>query len=104
SYTIDTETNALCKNAVYNEATTEDINSICIGETQYDFSLLKLGYTFPSWDNVKAFFKAYGQYHGFAVIKIRVEQHNDSSQLLKAKYPDATFLDMDLANAIQHYK
>ncbi|CAG8844778.1 25367_t:CDS:1, partial [Racocetra persica] len=25
-------------------------------------------------------------------------------QLLRAKYPDATFLDMDLANAIQYYK
>ncbi|CAG8828263.1 33092_t:CDS:2, partial [Racocetra persica] len=76
SYTIDTKTNALCKNAVYDEATTEEVNSI--GEMQHDFSLLKLGYMFPSWDDVKAFFKAYGQYHGFAVIKIRVKQHNDS--------------------------
>ncbi|CAG8853418.1 20727_t:CDS:2, partial [Gigaspora margarita] len=75
SYMIDTKTNALCENAVYNKAITEEVNSI--GETQHDFSLLKLGYTFPLWDDVEAFFKAYGQYHGFAVIKIRVEQCND---------------------------
>ncbi|CAG8535336.1 19515_t:CDS:2 [Dentiscutata erythropus] len=30
SYTIDTETNAICENAVYDEATTEDVNSIGI--------------------------------------------------------------------------
>ncbi|CAG8844420.1 19399_t:CDS:2, partial [Racocetra persica] len=79
SYTIDTETNALCKNAVYDEATTKEVNSIGISsEMQYDFSLLKLGYTFSSWDDVEAFFKAYSQYYGFAVIKIRIEQYNDS--------------------------
>ncbi|CAG8694059.1 1913_t:CDS:2 [Dentiscutata heterogama] len=74
SYTIDTKTNVLCENAVYDEATTEEVNR---DKTQHDFSLLKLGYTFPSWDDIEAFFKAYGQYHGFAIIKIRVEQRND---------------------------
>ncbi|CAG8759432.1 36423_t:CDS:2, partial [Racocetra persica] len=131
-------------------------------EMQYDFSLLKLGYIFPSWDDVEAFFKAYGQYHGFAfggkyVPKKSIDinaHHNQQSklttfvnthnyeldpkkykynakfrsigdealndiefytknrnllitiqcQLLRAKYPDATFLDIDLTNAIQHYK
>ncbi|CAG8789468.1 18454_t:CDS:1, partial [Dentiscutata erythropus] len=33
SYTIDTETNAICENAVYDEATTEDVNSIGFGNT-----------------------------------------------------------------------
>ncbi|CAG8559815.1 1963_t:CDS:2, partial [Racocetra persica] len=129
-------------------------------------------------DDVDSFLKAYGQYHGFAIIKKRVEQRDDGTikhrsfgcefggkytpqksidinvhltmfknahnhklnpenckysakfrsiekdalndiefytksgnlsitvqcQLLRAKYPDTTFLDMDLANAIQHYK
>ncbi|CAG8685273.1 11914_t:CDS:2 [Gigaspora margarita] len=151
SYTIDTETNALCENAVYDEAITEEVNSI--GKMQHDFSLLKLGYTFPLWDDVEAFFKAYGKYVPKKSIDINAHRNQQSKlttfvnthnhkldpekckyntkfrsigdealndiefytkngnlsitiqhQLLRAKYPDATFLDMDLANAIQHYK
>ncbi|CAG8547510.1 1841_t:CDS:2 [Racocetra persica] len=130
-------TNTLCKNAVYDEATTEKVNSI--GEMQHDFSLLKLGYTFPLWDDVKAFFKTYD----IDLLDVSLEENmylrristlmltatdnktsigdealNDiefytkngnlsitiQCQLLRAKYPDATFLDMDLTNAIQYYK
>ncbi|CAG8444885.1 16132_t:CDS:2 [Cetraspora pellucida] len=169
SYTADLEANALYKNAVYDEtsfscesAVYNEASPSCdnanaekvknIGEMQYDFSLLKVGYTFDSWDDVDSYFKAYGQYSGFVVIKKQVEQRNDGvirhrsfgcefgekyvpkksidinihrrevlndiefytknrnlsitiqHQLLRAKYPDATFLDADLANAIQHYK
>ncbi|CAG8782900.1 3460_t:CDS:2, partial [Racocetra persica] len=172
-----------CENAVYNEASPSCDNANAekvknIGKMQYDFFLLKVGYTFDSWDDIDSYFKAYSQYSGFVVIKKWVEQCNDSvirhrsfrcefggkyvpkksidinvyrnkrskrqghelhpeqykysakfrsigrealndiefytknrnlsitiqRQLLRAKYPDATFLDADLANAIQHYK
>ncbi|CAG8727583.1 16640_t:CDS:2, partial [Racocetra persica] len=156
SYMIDTETNALCKNAVYDEATTEEVNSI--GEMQHDFSLLKLGYMFLSWDDVEAFLKLMfgGKYIPKKSIDINAHRNRQSKrkgfttfvnthnhkldpekckynakfrsigdkalndiefytknrnlsitiqhQLLKAKYPDTTFLDMNLTNAIQHYK
>ncbi|CAG8850839.1 2429_t:CDS:2, partial [Racocetra persica] len=58
-----------CENAVYNEASPSCDNANAeevknIGEMQYDFSLLKVGYTFDSWDDIDSYFKAYGQYSG----------------------------------------
>lgn len=43
----------------------------------YNFSLLKVGYTFHSQNDVNSFLKAYGQYNRFAIIKKRVEQRDD---------------------------
>ncbi|CAG8739209.1 8871_t:CDS:2, partial [Gigaspora margarita] len=174
---IDDETNS-CENEI-TEANTIDALS---NEEIYDFSSLKVGYTFRTWEEVDSFFKAYGQHYRFAVIKKRVEQCNDGiirhrsfgcefgrkyipkksininayhnqqskrqecewhinlsfskkssyitvttlvnthnhelhSESCKysakfrsigkealTKYPDATFLNMDFTNAIQHYK
>ncbi|CAG8727995.1 18231_t:CDS:2, partial [Cetraspora pellucida] len=81
SYTADLKANALyenavydetsfsCESVVYNEASPSCDNANAkevknIGKMQYDFSLLKISYTFDSWDDVNSYFKAYGQYSG----------------------------------------
>ncbi|CAG8793187.1 6548_t:CDS:2 [Gigaspora margarita] len=39
---------------------------------RYDFSLLSVGYTFQSWNDVDSFLKTYSRQFGFAIIKKRV--------------------------------
>ncbi|CAG8760609.1 16104_t:CDS:2, partial [Racocetra persica] len=110
SYTADLEANTLYENAVYDEtsfscksAVYNEASPSCDNANAEEVKNI-VGYIFDSWDDIDFYFKAYDQYSGFVVIKKWVEQHNDGRQLLRAKYPDATFLDADLANAIQHYK
>ncbi|CAG8442619.1 3408_t:CDS:2, partial [Cetraspora pellucida] len=82
SYMIDTKTNTLCKNAVYDKATTEEVNNIDL----LDVSLKK------------------NMYLRRVLTLMLTATDNQNRQLLRAKYSDATFLDMDLTNAIQYYK
>ncbi|CAG8851638.1 33994_t:CDS:2, partial [Racocetra persica] len=61
------ETSFSYKSAVYNKASLSCDNTNAeevknIGINNYDFPLLKVGYTFDSWDDVDFYFKAYGQY------------------------------------------
>ncbi|CAG8702618.1 15106_t:CDS:2, partial [Cetraspora pellucida] len=75
SYTADLEANALYENAVYDE-------------TSFSYESAVYNEASPSCDNANAeevkniddidsYFKAYGQYSGFVVIKKWVEQRND---------------------------
>ncbi|CAG8747179.1 11262_t:CDS:2, partial [Racocetra persica] len=99
SHSANTKANTLYENAIYDDVrtsyantTTEEIKSIGISNAVI--------WCISNADDVDSFLKAYGQYNGFAIIKKRVEQRNDGPLGKMC----LTFLDMDLANAIQHFK
>ncbi|CAG8751416.1 17010_t:CDS:2 [Gigaspora margarita] len=73
---IDNENNMVDNEKDNNDEANNSANSFHEEEATYNFSMLKVGYTFKEWSDVDSFFKTYGQYYGFAIIKKRVERSN----------------------------
>ncbi|CAG8693188.1 14021_t:CDS:2, partial [Racocetra persica] len=140
SYTIDTETNALCKNAVYDEATTEEFGGKYVPKKSININTHRnrqskrkgcewhINLSLPKKSNhiiVTTFVNTHNHEldpkkckYNTKFRSIGDEALNDiefytknrnllitiQRQLLRAKYTNTTFLDMDLTNAIQYYK
>ncbi|CAG8735556.1 17045_t:CDS:2, partial [Dentiscutata erythropus] len=85
-------------NETNNEA--NGFHEIINEEATYNFSMLRVGYTFKEWCDVDSFFKAYGQYYGFAIIKKRVERSNGliKSRTFGGKYNPKKNIDINTHN------